>query len=94
MENEAGAIGSTGTGSSTGYREKSNGSAHDSITKLNQRAHAAVDRAAEVATHTADWLSTSHQDLTQKTCTYVQANPLRSIGMAFAAGFMLAKLLR
>jgi len=94
MEDNAGAIGSMGTGTSTGHRDKSNGSAHDSITNINQRAHAAVDRASEVATQTADWLSTSHKDLTEKSCTYVQANPLRSVGMAFAAGYVLAKLLR
>lgn len=94
MEDNTGAIGSMGTAGSTAHREKSNGSAHDSITNINRRAHAAVDRAAEVATQTADWLNSSHKDLTQKTCTYVQAKPLRSIGMAFAAGFALAKLLR
>ena len=84
-----GTIGTTGSG-----REKSNGSSHDSISSLNRRAHAAVDKAAEVATQTADWLSSSHKTLTESTCTYVQANPLRSIGMAFAAGFVLAKLMR
>ena len=92
MEDNAGAIGRMGT--STGQREKSNDSAHDSITNINQKAHAAVDHASEVATQIADWLSTSQKDITHKTCTYVQAKPMRSIGMTFAAGFVLAKLLR
>ena len=74
--------------------QESNGSAHDSITNINQKAHAALDRASDVATQTADWLSSPQKDLTHKTCTYVQAKPMRSIGMAFAAGFVLAKLLR
>ncbi len=94
MEDNAGAVGNMGIGGFTGNREKSNGSAHDSITNINRRAHAAVDRASEVATQTADWLNSSHKDLTEKSCTYVQANPLRSVGMAFAAGYVLAKLLR
>jgi ElaB/YqjD/DUF883 family membrane-anchored ribosome-binding protein len=94
MEESTGFIG-TGYNGSTG-RDKSNGngSAHESISNLNRRAHAAVDKAADVATHTADWLTTSHKDLTQSTASYVQANPLRSIGMAFATGFILAKLIR
>lgn len=83
--------GSTGT---TGGREKSNGSSHESIDIMNRRAHAAVDKAAEVATQTADWLSTSHKTLTESSCAYVKANPMQSIGMAFAAGFVLAKLMR
>ena len=94
MEDNAGPIGSMGTGTPTGQREKSNGSAHDSISNINQKAHAALDRASDVATQTADWLSTSQKDLTHKTCSYVQAKPMRSIGMALAAGFLLAKLLR
>ena len=94
MEDNPGTIGSMGTGTPTGQREKSNGSAHDSITNINQKAHATLDRASNVATQTADWLSTSQKELTEKSCTYVQANPLRSVGMAFAAGYVLAKLLR
>lgn len=93
MADSTSTIEALGSGTN-GSREKSNGSAHERIEQINRRAHEAVDKAATMATQTADWLNDSHQNLTASTCTYVRANPLRSIGMAFAAGFVLAKLMR
>ena len=63
-------------------------------------AHQAVDKAAGVAAPTADWLSEQGESLnaTQKklvadTCGYVTANPLKSVGIAVLAGFLLSRVI-
>lgn len=64
-------------------------------------AHQAVDNAAGVAAPTADWLAAQGESLnaTQKklvadTCSYVAANPLKSLGIAVAAGFLISRMVR
>jgi ElaB/YqjD/DUF883 family membrane-anchored ribosome-binding protein len=71
------------------------------IDRVAAMAHQAVDKAAGAAAPTADWLAEQGESLnaTQKklvedTCSYVSANPLKSIGVALAAGFLLSRLTR
>lgn len=71
------------------------------IERVAAMAHQAVDKAAGAAAPTADWLTEQRDSLnaTQKklvedSCNYVSANPLKSIGIALAAGFMLSRIIR
>jgi ElaB/YqjD/DUF883 family membrane-anchored ribosome-binding protein len=71
------------------------------IDKVAAMAHQAVDKAAGTAAPTVDWLAEQGDRLnaTQKklaadTCSYVSANPLKSIGIAVVAGFLLSRILR
>ena len=74
--------------------------AKPAIDKVAAMAHQAVDKAAGAAGPTADWLA-EHRDsinATQKkfvddTCTYVSANPLKAIGIAAVAGFLLSRII-
>jgi ElaB/YqjD/DUF883 family membrane-anchored ribosome-binding protein len=71
------------------------------IDRVSAMAHQAVDKAASAAAPTADWLAQQGQSLnaTQKkvvedACSYVSAHPLKAIGAALAAGFLLSRLIR
>jgi ElaB/YqjD/DUF883 family membrane-anchored ribosome-binding protein len=71
------------------------------IDKVAAMAHQAVDKAAGTAAPTVDWLAGQGERLnaTQKklaadTCSYVSANPLKSVGIAVVAGFLLSRILR
>jgi ElaB/YqjD/DUF883 family membrane-anchored ribosome-binding protein len=69
------------------------------IDRVSAMAHQAVEKAAGVAAPTADWLAAKGESLnaTQKklvedSCSYVSAHPLKAIGLALAAGFLLSRL--
>ena len=74
--------------------------AKPAIDKVAALAHQAVDKAADVAAPTAEWLA-EHRDsinATQKkllddTCKYVSANPLKALGIAVVAGFLLSRII-
>jgi ElaB/YqjD/DUF883 family membrane-anchored ribosome-binding protein len=79
----------------------SSGEASLSIDKVAAMAHQAVDKAADAAAPTAEWLTEQGDSLkaTQKklmadTCNYVSTNPMKAIGIAIAAGFLLSRFLR
>jgi ElaB/YqjD/DUF883 family membrane-anchored ribosome-binding protein len=64
-------------------------------------AHQAVDKAASAVAPAADWLTEQGENLntTQKklvadTCSYVSAHPLKSVGIAVLAGFLLSRFIR
>lgn len=64
-------------------------------------AHQAVDKAANAAAPAADWLSQQGESLTatQKqlvadTTRYIAANPLKSVAIALAAGFVISRIVR
>lgn len=64
-------------------------------------AHQAVDSAAAAATPVAEWfndqaaaLNEAQKKLVNSTRDYVSANPLKSLGMALAAGFLVSRLFR
>ncbi len=74
--------------------------AKPAIDKVASMAHQAVDKAAGAAAPTAEWLAEHRDSLnaTQKTlvddtCSYVSANPLKAIGIAVVAGFLLSRVI-
>jgi len=71
------------------------------LTQVAAMAHQAVDKVADVAAPAAGWLAEQghNLDATQKklvddTCNYVSANPLKSLGIAVAVGFILSRMMR
>ena len=69
------------------------------IDKVAAMAHEAVDKAAGAAVDTADKLTArgeslnaAQKKLVADTCSYVSANPLKSVGFAVLAGFLLARI--
>ena len=75
--------------------------AKPAIDRVAAMAHQAVDKAAGAAAPTADWLAEQGESLnaTQKklvtdTCSYVSANPLKAVGIAVVAGFLLGRFMR
>jgi ElaB/YqjD/DUF883 family membrane-anchored ribosome-binding protein len=74
--------------------------ARPAIDRVATMAHQAVDKAAGAAAPTADWLTEQGESLnaTQKklvadTRSYVSANPLKAIGIAVVAGFLLSRII-
>jgi ElaB/YqjD/DUF883 family membrane-anchored ribosome-binding protein len=64
-------------------------------------AHQAVDRAANAAAPAADWLTQQGENLTTAqrrlvadTTKYISANPLKSVAIALAAGFVISRIIR
>lgn len=75
--------------------------AKPAIDQVAAMAHKAVDKAAGAAAPAADWLAEQGDSLniTQKklvadTSSYISANPLKALGIAVAAGFLLSRVLR
>jgi ElaB/YqjD/DUF883 family membrane-anchored ribosome-binding protein len=71
------------------------------IDQLAAMAHQAVEKAAGAAAPTVDWLTeqgqsinASQKQLVANTRSYVSANPLKALGMAVVAGFVLDRLIR
>jgi ElaB/YqjD/DUF883 family membrane-anchored ribosome-binding protein len=71
------------------------------IDRVAQSAHQAVDKAVHVAVPTAEWLSTrgesfkATQDrMLNDARRYVSSNPMKSVGVAVAAGLLLGRILR
>ena len=74
--------------------------AKPAIDRVAAMAHQAVDKAVNVAGPTADWLSAQGESLNarqkkmmESTCSYVSANPMKSVGIALAAGFLLSRII-
>jgi ElaB/YqjD/DUF883 family membrane-anchored ribosome-binding protein len=75
--------------------------AKPAIDHVAAMAHQAVDKVAGAAAPAADWLTEQGESLTaaQKqlvtdTCNYISANPLKSVAIALAAGFVLSRIIR
>lgn len=75
--------------------------AKPAIDQMAAMAHHAVDRAAGAAAPTAEWLAeqgeslnAAQKSLVGDTCSYVSANPLKAVGIAVVAGFLLSRILR
>lgn len=71
------------------------------IDRAASMAHDAADRMSAVGTQTADWvsaqteqLSAAQKKLVDDTCAYVAANPLKSLAMALAAGYVISRILK
>jgi ElaB/YqjD/DUF883 family membrane-anchored ribosome-binding protein len=74
--------------------------AKPAIDQVSAMAHQAVDKAAGAVAPTADWLAEQGESVnaTQKklvadTCSYVSANPLKALGIAVVAGFLLSRII-
>jgi ElaB/YqjD/DUF883 family membrane-anchored ribosome-binding protein len=89
-----GTMGTMGSSSTTDTADTRGNTTQDRIQNMNQRAHAAVDKAAEAAGKAAERMSGFPQELNDKTSEYVRAQPLKAVGIAFASGLLLGKLLR
>ena len=75
--------------------------AKPAIDRVASMAHDAVNTAAEKVAPTAEWLSEQGESfaamqkkLMDDTCQYITANPLKSVAIAVAAGFVLSRLMR
>jgi hypothetical protein len=71
------------------------------LNKATARAHDAVDEVADAAAPAAQWLEAQGETLTHSgeklldnTCKYVAAHPLRSLGLALLAGYVISRLTR
>jgi ElaB/YqjD/DUF883 family membrane-anchored ribosome-binding protein len=63
-------------------------------------AHDAVDRIADATNHAADSLNSKGQEIKaleerwlEKVRDYVEHNPVQSLGIALASGFLLSRIL-
>ncbi len=77
------------------------GAAPAVVARIARQAHQTVDKVAEAATPTAQWLSAKSENLASSgrsavadARVYVMANPWQSLGVAAAAGFLLGRLAR
>lgn len=71
------------------------------IDRAAEYAHRTVDKAVTGATPAAEWIddqatafNAAQSKLVDNTRAYVAANPLASLGMAIAAGFLVSRILR
>jgi ElaB/YqjD/DUF883 family membrane-anchored ribosome-binding protein len=71
------------------------------VDRIAKAAHQAVDSAAGVAAPAADWiveqgehLNEAQKKMVDDLCKYVSANPMKSVGIAVAAGFLLSRMIR
>jgi len=81
--------------------DKAAEAARPAVDRAAQYAHEAVDRAVNAAAPAAQWVSEKSEKLrvTQKqmvddTCNYISANPLTSVGLAAAIGFLIGRMAR
>jgi ElaB/YqjD/DUF883 family membrane-anchored ribosome-binding protein len=77
------------------------GRSKPAIDQVADMAHEAVDKAIGAVAPSADWLSgqgerlnTSSRRVIENTSTCIADNPLKSIGIAVLAGFLLSRILR
>ena len=75
--------------------------AKPAIDKVAAIVHHAVDNAAGAAAPAADWLAEQGENVSAKqkklvadTRSYVAANPLKAVGIAVVAGFLLSRIIR
>lgn len=74
--------------------------AKPAIDKVVGMAHEAVDKAAGAAAPAAEWLgeqgenlNAAQKKLMDDTCSYVSANPMKAVGIALVAGFLLSRII-
>lgn len=77
------------------------GAAKPAIERVAGMAHEVVDSAAGAAAPAAEWLAqqgeslnAAQKKLVSDTCSYVSANPLKSVGIAAVVGFLVSRMLR
>lgn len=77
------------------------GAAHAAVDSLSAGTHAGFDKAVDVAKQAAETLETKQAELKvvqvkflEDSRSYVQQNPLMSVGIAAAVGYFLSRLLK
>ena len=87
--------------STAGAADEAARKAKPAIDRVASMAHQAVDSAAGAAAPTADWLveqgerlNAAQKKLVADTGNYVSAHPLKSVGIAIVAGFLLSRFIR
>jgi ElaB protein len=80
--------------------DKVSDAARPAVDRMASGAHQAVDKAAAAAHQAADTLETKGNEIKEaqarlmsECSSYVRANPVMSLGIAVAAGFLLSRLL-
>lgn len=75
--------------------------AKPAIDRAASLAHEAADKVSSAGAQTADWmsaqgehLSAAQKKLVEDTCNYISANPLKSVAMAVAAGYVLSRIIK
>ena len=91
--------GNGGSAASTPYPTGSAASdtqhrATETIDRLATSAHDTVDRLSARASSMADRVGTSGAQYYDQTREYVVANPMRTLGIAVLAGFLIGRLMR
>jgi len=81
--------------------DKVSQAAHPAVDRISSGAHFTVDKAAGAATRTAAAFNEKREQLRyagmrtmEETRGYVRANPIMSIGIAVAAGYLISRLFR
>ena len=102
--NEGGKMARTLERATTGAHsliDKVTDAAHPALDRISSGAHRSVFRAADAATHTAAAFSVKREQFRharvrtmEETRDYVRANPILSISIAVAAGYLINRLLR
>jgi ElaB/YqjD/DUF883 family membrane-anchored ribosome-binding protein len=84
-----------------GAADDAAGKVKPAIDRVAEAAHQTVDKVAGAAAPTAAWLSERRDSLkaSQRTVAddagqYVSAHPWKSLGFAFAAGFLVSRFMR
>lgn len=77
------------------------GKARPAIDQVAAMAHKAVDQTADAAAPAADWLveqgenlNATRKKLLANACSYISANPLKSVGIAVFTGILLSRMIR
>jgi ElaB/YqjD/DUF883 family membrane-anchored ribosome-binding protein len=70
------------------------GNGSDTVHRLAQRVHEAVDTLEQRIGQSSERVMTMQQEYGDMARDQVRANPLAAVGVAFAAGFLFAKLFR
>jgi len=69
--------------------DKAASSAHEAVDKIAS----ATNQASEALSEKANQLKNTEHQLVENCRTYVRDNPITSLGIAVAAGFLLSRLL-
>jgi ElaB/YqjD/DUF883 family membrane-anchored ribosome-binding protein len=75
--------------------------AHPALDRLSSGAHHTVDKAASAATQTAAAIHIKREQLRyarvrtmDETRAYIRSNPMTSVGIAVAAGYLISQMLK
>jgi ElaB/YqjD/DUF883 family membrane-anchored ribosome-binding protein len=70
------------------------GAASQTVDRLSTTAQDAVNRASDTATQYAGRVTETGERFIEDARDYIAANPLRTIGIAAAAGFLIGRMMR